>query len=73
MYARYHKTCPQAMYAKTQGYKTGDQVFGRKGKYNPSTGRPHPNPGYKTYSDAVKQGPTHNTITGGNIFNHFNF
>ena len=77
MEENYHATCPQTMYAKAQyrSYKTGDQVFGRKGKYNPSTGRPrpHPYPGYRTYSDAVKQGPTRNIIRGENMFNHLNF
>ena len=70
-----HATCPQAMYAKAQlnNYKTGGQEFGRKGKFYPSTGRPRPYPGYRTYSDAVKQGPTHNTVRGENIYNHLNF
>ena len=28
---------------------------------------------YKTYSDAVRQGPTRNTVRGENIFNHLNY
>ena len=77
MEENYHATCPQTMYTRAQykSYKTGGQVSGRKGKYNPSTGRPrlHPYPGYRTYSDALQQGPTRNIVRGENMFNHLNF
>ena len=62
----YHATCPQTVYEKAQyrNFKTGDQLSGRKGKF-PSTDRPRPYAGYRTYSDAVKQSPT---LLGGKIF-----
>ena len=73
----YHATCPQTMYAKERynNLKTGDQLFSRnrKGKFYSNTARSPPYPGYRTYSDAVKEGPTRNTVRGENMFNHLNF
>ena len=74
-----HTNCPQAKYRKAQyNHYPSDRQAGSHGSRN--TGRPFHSrqfqsqykTGSRTYADAASQGPTRNTFSGENIFNHLN-
>ena len=66
-----HANCPQANYRKLH---TSNQAHSNTGRgFNSRNFQSNKKKSYRSYSDAVSQGPTRNTHMGENIFNHLNF